>query len=141
MSFKDMVKDLRSKLGTRIDLWHWGKLHTVEHEHLLGKVKPLNYLYNVGPTSADGGRYVINNQAHRKSKNDFRVVHAPATRRLIDMSNTQYSLGILPSGNSGNPFSKHYRDQFDIYQRGEYRDQIMDWDEIEKYNKLKFTRK
>ena len=137
-SFKEAVKDLKEEMGSRIDLWNWGKIHTVEHEHILGKVKPLNYLYNVGPVAADGGRYVINNQAHRKALNDFRVVHAPATRRLIDMKNTKKTLGILPSGNSGNPFSEHYRDQIEIFQAGEYRDQLMDWDVIEGFDKLIF---
>lgn len=140
-SFKDASKDLREKLGSRIDLWHWGKLHTVEHEHAIGKVVPLNYLYNVGPVPANGGRYVINNQGHRKSLNDFRVVHSPATRRLIDLANPEVSLGILPTGNSGNPFSEHYRDQIELFQAGKYRKQLMDWDLIEVRDSLIFKSK
>lgn len=135
-SFKESVADIRAKLGSRIDLWHWGKLHTVEHEHILGKVSPLNYIYNIGPVAANGGRYVINNQGHKKHLNDFRVAHGPATRRLIDMSNTKKSLGILPTGNSGNPFSEHYRDQIKLFQSGEYRPQLMDWEVIGKKDSL-----
>lgn len=137
-AFKETVKDLRAKLGGRISLWHWGKLHTVEYEHTLGKVKPLNYLYNIGPVAASGGRYVINNQGHRKSLNDFRVVHSPATRRLIDMKDPLNSLGIIPTGNSGNPFSVHYRDQLELFHAGKYRAQIMDWNVLDKMDKLKF---
>ncbi len=135
-AFKDTVASLTSNYGPRFDLWKWGRLHTVEYPHSLGKVKPLNYLYNVGPHSANGGRYVINNQAHRKNLNDFRVIHAPAVRRLIDMQNPLSSLAIIPTGNSGNPFSKHYGDQLELYHNGEYREQLMDWEQLDKRKKL-----
>lgn len=137
-SFKETVSDLKEKLGNRISLWHWGKLHTVEYEHILGKLKPLNYIYNIGPVPASGGRYVINNQGHRKSLNDYRVVHSPATRRLIDMKDPLNTIGIIPTGNSGNPFSTHYKDQLELFHAGEYRAQIMDWNVLDKMDKLIF---
>ena len=51
------------------------------------------------------------------------------------------SFGVLPTGNSGNPFSEHYRDQIELFQAGEYRSQIMDWDIIEKSDALIFNSK
>lgn len=138
-TFRLVVKDLTDKLGHHPEYWNWGKLHTVEYEHPLGKVKPLNLIYNIGPVPAKGGRYVINNLGHKKHLNDFRVVHAPATRRIISLENTKESLGILPTGNSGNPFSDHFQDQLDLYHAGQYRKQIMDMNLFESERKLELT--
>lgn len=135
-AFKDTVAHLTLNYGPRSDLWLWGKLHTVEYPHSLGSVKPLNYLYNVGPKAASGSRYVINNQGHEKHLKTFKVVHGPATRRLVDMKNPESSQAIIPTGNSGNPFSKHYRDQLELYHSGKYRKQLMDWEILNKREKL-----
>jgi penicillin amidase len=137
-SFKESVLFLKEKFGQRVKFWTWGKLHTAEYIHPIGKQKPFNLIYNIGPIEANGGRFVINNLGHRKYTNDFRVVHGPATRRLIDMGNPKRSFGIIPTGNSGNPFSEHFQDQLKIYHSGKYRLQDMDWDSIKKNPLLHF---
>lgn len=38
---------------------------------------------------------------------------------------------ILPTGNSGNPFSKHYKDQAEMFVNNEYRKMLMNKEEIE----------
>jgi penicillin amidase len=138
-SFKDAISDLKENYGHRIKYWKWGKLHKAVYKHTLGKVKPLNFLYNRGPISADGGRYVINNMAHNKASKDFTVVHAPASRRIIDMGAIKKTIGIIPTGNSGNPFSKHYSDQMELYHHGKYRTLIMDWDILTRLPLLEFS--
>lgn len=138
-SFKKTAQELRQKFGDDISRWKWGKLHTVEYKHPLGLVTPLNYVFNIGPVAADGGRYVINNLGHDKSSKDFSVVHGPATRRLIDMNNPRESLAILPTGNSGNFLSKHFDDQLKLYHSGQYRVQEMNWEKIKQSKRLKFS--
>ena len=39
-------------------------------------------------------------------------------------------MSILPTGQSGNPFSKHYQDQADMYNKGEFRKMKMNKKEI-----------
>ena len=138
-SFKEAITELKDNYGHRMNYWKWGKLHKAEYKHTLGKVKPLNFLFDRGPISADGGRYVINNMAHNKSKKDFTVVHAPASRRIIDMAQIKNAIGIIPTGNSGNPFSQHYSDQMELYHHGKYRNLIMDWDQLAKLPILEFN--
>ena len=77
--------------------------------------------------------------AHNKSKKDFTVVHAPASRRIIDMAQIKNAIGIIPTGNSGNPFSQHYSDQMELYHHGKYRNLIMDWDQLAKLPILEFN--
>jgi penicillin amidase len=58
------------------------------------------------------------------------VVSGPSTRRIVDFSDIENSMSILPTGNSGNPFSKHYRDQAEMYANGEFRKMKMNKEEI-----------
>src|SRR6185436_3021655 len=53
-SFHEAVTALQKQLGTTISDWNWGKVHTVEHEHPLGKVAALRKLFNVGPFASPG---------------------------------------------------------------------------------------
>lgn len=139
-SFKATVQKLSERLGEKIDQWQWGKLHSVTYKHPLGKQWPLNLIYNIGPLPAAGGRYAINNLGHKKGSDQFQVVHAPATRRIIDMVNPQDSFGIFPTGNSANPFSDFFNDQLELYHAGKYRAQTMDWVELRKLPKLKLIK-
>lgn len=140
-AFKKSVQVLKMKLGSRISKWQWGELHTLNFHHALGKFPPISYLYNKGPIGISGASYVINNLATSRTKFDFNVIHAPATRRLIDFNNIRESFAIVPSGNSGHPLSPHYIDQSLLYSQGKYRLQMMNWFDIKQYKSLNFIPK
>ena len=141
LSFLEAVENIEEKFGKRVSLWKWGRMHTVEYKHPFGKQFPLNLIYNIGPVKADGGRYVINNIGHKVAKKGFEVVHAPATRRLIDMANPKRSLGVIPTGVSGNPFSNHFSDQLELYHKSEYREQVMDFSGLDEFSLMVFKTK
>jgi penicillin amidase len=48
-------------MGNNVDNWEWGKVHTLEFVHPLGKQWPLNLIFNVGPFPIGGGRNQISN--------------------------------------------------------------------------------
>jgi penicillin amidase len=48
-SFKESVAALEKQLGSTVSSWTWNKVHTVEHQHPLGKVAALRGFFNVGP--------------------------------------------------------------------------------------------
>ena len=60
----------------------------------------------------------------------YRVSSGPSTRRVINFSHIDSSSSILPTGQSGNPFSKHYRDQAEMYNNGEFRKMLMNKEKI-----------
>ena len=76
---------------------------------------------------------VPNAYRHKLCTTDFKVTGGASTRRLIDFKNPENSLGILPTGNSGVPLSKHYSDQVQLYLKGEFRPETMEWEKIEKF--------
>lgn len=129
-SFKQTVKHLQKTYGKNISSWHWEKLHTLTFKHTLGKVFPLNHLFNLGPFPVTGGGNLINNFGGDKGSLIFNVDYGPSTRRLIDLKSTKKSYGILPLGNSGNRFSKHYQDQVDLFLKNKYREQTTNFETV-----------
>ena len=135
-SFKQAIQSLYDDLGPDMSAWKWGTIHTLEHRHPIGEVDALRSFFNVGPFPIHGTREVINNMGFPyDSTNVFKVNSGPSTRRIIDFSDIENGLSILPTGQSGNPFSPHYEDQAEMYNRGEYRKMMMNKEEIVRTSK------
>ena len=126
-AFNETLTDLNKQLGSNVDDWQWGKVHTLEHAHAITQKAPIfTSLLNVGPFEAPGAREVINNLMFTLNDKGLYKVHAgPSTRRIIDFSDIENSVSILPTGQSGNPFSKHYKDQAKMYIKGQFRPMLM----------------
>ena len=91
-----------------------------------------NY-FNVGPFPIKGAREVIDNRGYDFTDSGLYAVNAgPSTRRIIDFSDIENSISILPTGQSGNPFSKYYKDQAEMYNKGEFRKMKLNEEEIKK---------
>ena len=131
-SFKEAIASLEKQQGNDVNSWTWNKVHTIEHQHPLGKVAALRSYFNVGPMEIAGSNEVINNLAFTFSDNPIYEVKAgPSTRRIIDFSDVENSVSILPTGQSGVPSSKHYNDQAEMYAQGKFRKMKMNKKEIE----------
>jgi len=136
-SFVAAITDLESQLGDNIMFWNWSKVHTLEHNHALGAVETLKPYFNVGPFEVGGTEEVIDNKAFDfNDEGLYKVTAGPSTRRIIDFSDVENSISILPTGQSGNPFSEHYDDQAVMYNKGEFRKMKMNRAEIEATSRL-----
>jgi penicillin amidase len=124
-AFVAAVDELTERMGSSIDSWQWGKLHRIVYKHPLGSKKPLNLLFNIGPYPAPAEAHFVNRMKSSFGKHDYIVSSTPSTRRLIDFSNPEMAVSILPSGNSGNFMSPYFDDQVQAFLRGEYRPMIL----------------
>jgi penicillin amidase len=130
-SFAEAIAALQNQLGNTVSNWEWSKVHTVEYQHPLGKLAILRPFFNVGPFNVPGSVEVINNQFFDFSEDGFyKVKGGPSSRRIIDFLDIENSWGILPTGQSGNPFSQHYNDQSDLYNSGKFRKMKLNKEEI-----------
>jgi len=78
----------------------------------------------------------MNNQGFRIMDNGtYKVTSIPSTRRIVDFSDVENSISILPTGQSGNPLSEHYADQAEMYINGKFRKMMMNQKEIKKTSK------
>ena len=130
-SFKEAIVALEKQLGTKETSWTWNKVHTLEHQHPIGKIAALRTFLNVGPFEASGSNEVINNLMFFYNDTGMYDVKAgPSTRRVIDFSDIENSVSILPTGQSGNPMSTHYSDQAAMYNKGQFRKMKLNKKEI-----------
>ena len=118
--FINAINELTVNHGN-IENWKWGNLHHIEFEHPLGKQKPLNNLFNIGPFGVNGGFNAVNKIMSHQGDHTYKVSSLPSTRRLIDLGNPSKSYSVLPSGNSGHFQSEHYDDQINLFLNGDYR--------------------
>lgn len=142
-SFHEAIKALEKQLGKDVNSWTWNRVHTLEHQHPLGQVAALKSTFNVGPFEVSGSAEVINNLFFNfTDSGEYQVKGGPSTRRVIDFSDIENSTSILPTGQSGNPFSKHYNDQAEMYATGKFRKMKLNKEEIVKTStKLVFSPK
>ena len=103
----------------------------------------LRPLFNVGIFEIAGSNEVINNTMFDYSDNImYNIKAGPSTRRIVDFSDVENSMSILPTGNSGNPMSKFYNNQAEMYAKGQFRKMKMNKKEIiNSATKLIFTPK
>lgn len=131
-SFKEAIASLEKQLGNEVEQWTWGKVHQVTFQHPIGKVKMFSKFFNVGSFPIAGSNEVIDNQLFIYTDDAvIPVKGGPSTRRIIDFSDIENSLSVLPTGQSGNPMSKYYKDQAALFVNGKFRKMKLNKKEIE----------
>jgi len=140
-AFRKSVEELADLFGSNLKNWTWGGLHTLEHEHPIGKKQPFNHILNVGPFQSVGGIETVNNASFElKSNGRLKVKYGPAMRIILDMGNPSIGWSIIPTGQSGHFLSPHYSDQAEMFNSGKFRYMTMDLDIIKESsnNTLRF---
>ena len=137
LSLKQAISSLEKQLGNNVNSWTWNRVHKLEIKHPLGSLAILKPLFNVGVFDIAGSCEVINNNLFTYNNNPINEVKGgPSCRRIIDFSDIDNSLSILPTGNSGNPFSKHYSDQLHMFVDGKFRKMMLNKNDIIKTSSL-----
>lgn len=132
-AFHLTISQLEEQFGKELSDWTWNKALSVTHKHAFDKVSYLKWIFNVGPFQLDGGNEVINNQIFDINEEGvYQITAGPSTRRIIDFSDIENGLTILPTGQSGNVFSKHYSNQSEKFIRGEFVKMMLNKEEIER---------
>jgi penicillin amidase len=135
-SFRDTWTELSEELGNNYKKWTWDRVHYLEHDHPIGQVASLKKYFTVGPFPSSGTSGTLNNQGYRIMDNGtYKVTSIPSTRRIVDFSDVENSISILPTGQSGNPLSEHYANQAEMYINGKFRKMMMNQKEIKKTSK------
>ena len=133
VSVKQTIEALTNQFGDDVSKWQWGKVHTLTHIHPIGRKKPFDKVFNVGPFAKAGSNEVIDKESfHYSADGIYPVLSGPAMRLLLDFGDPGHALSIIPTGQSGNIMSPHYADQAEMFVNGEYRTQFMNMSELKK---------
>ena len=132
------LKELEKQFGKNAEDWKWRNAVSLEHPHPLGSQKPLDKIFNVRSGPVEANEEAINKLAFDLNGEGFYKVNSgPAMRIILDFGDVDGSVSVLPTGNSGNRFSKHYADQKELYTKGKYRPQLMNEETIKSKSKSK----
>ena len=130
-SVSDAMADLRSRYGDDVKSWLWGEVHTLRMRHIFGERKPFDLVFNLGPyplggasTALISGEYSFNNP--------YNALIAPSMRQIVDLSNPAMMRSVITSGESGQPFHRHFSDQVRLWLEGKYHTLTLDRTAIEK---------
>jgi penicillin amidase len=99
----------------------WGQLHTTHIDHPMGVVAALDRAFrlNIGPFPNGGSPYTVNVSGWGGRTPPFSNAYGSSQRHVVDMADPDGSGGfVIPTGQSGNPFSRHYRDQTPLWREG-----------------------
>ena len=121
-------RELRAAYGDP-PKWTWGTLHEARFaEATLGSsgIGPLEWYFDKGPFPAPGAAGAVNNTYYRPSRayrnpsdpryvpvgidGVFAVTNLPSYRLAIDLGDLDGARIVQTTGQSGNPFDKHYGD-------------------------------
>ncbi|MGH7699775.1 MAG: penicillin acylase family protein [Gemmatimonadales bacterium] len=100
----------------------WGDVHQLVMHHPLAAIPLLGRLlgFRIGPVPAAGSNYTVNNATSTADEPPFVSSYGPSMRHVVDLGDVDGGGGfILPTGQSGHPLSRHYRDQTERWLRGE----------------------
>ncbi len=131
-AFRTAVKDLEGALGADASAWRYDRLHHVTHKHAMADVPVLGDFLNVGPFPVPAAKDALNKYEFKlKEAVDYEVFSGPSMRISIDFADVDAAESILPTGQSGNAFSKFYDNQAPLYHAGRFRAQRMDRADID----------
>jgi penicillin amidase len=130
-SLRQAVATLRDRFGDDPTGWRWGQLHTLTFEHVLGKRRPLDLIFNIGPYPVGGSNLTVNKKQYGYAE-PYAVKEGASQRMIVDLARTETTLHVLPTGQSGLKGSPHYKDQLPLYLDDEYRTFQMNRDAVER---------
>jgi penicillin G amidase len=104
----DCLGKSQEKLAARFDCplpqsWLWGEFPSIEFKHPLAAFWPLSKILNTGPYPQPGAPLTVKQTTPG---------HGVSMRLVVDFADLDRSLNNITLGQSGNPSSPHYRDQF-----------------------------
>jgi penicillin amidase len=104
LALHQCYNDLAENIGTNAADWIYGAHHTLNVEHLAG-------FTHLGGTPHPGSRYTLNVGA------GWTVDAGPSRRMVVRHGTSPGYYTTYPGGQSGNMFSQHWSDLFDLWNR------------------------
>jgi penicillin amidase len=130
-SFKEALAEGEKLLGSDMDDWLWGEIHTVTFHHPFGRFSSLaGYFLDAGPYPMGGSWSTVNPGAYFID-NPHQVFAGASMRYIVDMGDMKNSLRVIPAGISGNFMSSNYDDQVTLWRNGLYRPFVLDRESVE----------
>jgi penicillin amidase len=113
------LDELTDRLGQDMSAWQWGDLHRVRFAGQLAMIPDLAELFTGGEAPLGGDEQTVQQGLYEPGGGSYDAVVVPSWRQIIDLSDLDASVGVHTVGQSGNPASPHFKDQFPMWIKGE----------------------
>jgi penicillin amidase len=121
MALDEALLGLSERFGPAIESWRWGDAHQAAHDHpVLGEVPVLRHFVNIRQSTSGDDDTLLRGRTLGSGPNPFLNVHGAGFRAVYDFSDSDSSVFIIATGQSGHPLSRHYDDLGELWRRGEY---------------------
>ena len=112
------ITELRNRFGNDPNGWRWGHIRPLTLKHPVGRSRWLAPIYNFPPVPCPGDTNTVFQTGADPRNPGAGPLVCPSMRMVLDVGNWDENLFALPGGQSGNPLSPHYDDQFDLWVQG-----------------------
>lgn len=121
-AFRASLARLREAHGDDWRAWRWGAAHPAAMPHQpFDEVPGLRPLFSLAfPIGGDGSTVAVAHPLAAAEPPLFPAVHAATFRALYDLADLDRSRFAAATGQSGHPFSRHYRDLAWLWRQGRY---------------------
>jgi len=130
-AFEKTIDFLTVKFSSDFTKWKWGNLHKVVLTHPFSQANEEAKMLNIGPFKIGGDGNTLNN-GYYDPINNYEVIAGPSYRQIHDLSDWDKSIGVIPGGQLGLPFHKHYNDLMKLWVKGKYVPLLFTREEISK---------
>jgi penicillin amidase len=130
LALSDAMADLTSGLGDDMTTWQWGKVHTITPRHTFGSQPVVSGVFNLSalPIGGDGTTVAV-------SGFELLAPYAATThqsyRMIVDVGDWTKSLAIFATGESGQPYNKHWGDIYQAWVNGDFNPLLYDPGQIQ----------
>jgi len=96
--------------GSKPSRWDYGQYQALQIVNPVeGRLALIGSFFNLGPVPMNGAPTTVKQYTRRLG---------PSLRMIVDLANLDHSVANLATGESGQPLSPHYKDQWDAYYAG-----------------------
>jgi len=119
-SLGEALAELKTRLGPDMTSWSWGRLHHATFEPAVAVLadSTLRAQMSMGPLELPGSASTPRAATYRTL--DYAAIGGASVRMVLDAGQWDNSVVINTPGQSGDPFSPHYRDLFALWAAGDY---------------------
>ncbi|NQV04935.1 penicillin acylase family protein, partial [bacterium] len=116
-ALRSALARLRTECETDPRRWAWGDIRQLVLRHPMSLQPPLDKVFDLGPVPHGGDANTVNpapvDPRDPLGNPDFAIA---SLRMVVDVGEWEMARFVLPGGQSGNPFSRNYGDQFRMWQ-------------------------
>jgi penicillin amidase len=112
------VERLERTHGEDPDAWAWGTVRPLTLRHPLSARRPLQRVFDLGPIPWGGDTNTAAQASNAPLDPTGDPIYLGTLRAVMDVGEWDRSRFVVAGGQSGNPCSPHYADQWEQWRRG-----------------------